>query len=73
MLKEIGDMGRATEDLTLGRNAMFAEVEEAGEEEEDVFQEENRTTVSLLKKKKRLLTSDHNSFFSGCTPIREES
>uniref|UniRef100_H3CZM4 Kinesin family member 4 n=1 Tax=Tetraodon nigroviridis TaxID=99883 RepID=H3CZM4_TETNG len=32
-----------------------------------------RTTVSFLKKKKRLLTSFQNSFFSGCTPIREES
>uniref|UniRef100_A0A8D3E6H2 Kinesin motor domain-containing protein n=1 Tax=Scophthalmus maximus TaxID=52904 RepID=A0A8D3E6H2_SCOMX len=31
------------------------------------------TTVSFLKKKKRLLTSFQNSFFSGCTPIREES
>uniref|UniRef100_A0A4W6F455 Kinesin-like protein n=1 Tax=Lates calcarifer TaxID=8187 RepID=A0A4W6F455_LATCA len=36
-------------------------------------EQEDRTTVSFLKKKKRLLTSFQNSFFSGCTPIREES
>ncbi|XP_061559067.1 LOW QUALITY PROTEIN: kinesin family member 4 [Phycodurus eques] len=40
------------------------------EEEQDVDQEEDRR---FLKKKKRLLTSFQNSFFSGCTPIREES
>uniref|UniRef100_A0A8C7YJH3 Kinesin family member 4 n=1 Tax=Oryzias sinensis TaxID=183150 RepID=A0A8C7YJH3_9TELE len=33
----------------------------------------DRTTVSFLKKKKRILTSFQNSFFSGCTPIKEES
>uniref|UniRef100_A0A672IF21 Kinesin family member 4 n=1 Tax=Salarias fasciatus TaxID=181472 RepID=A0A672IF21_SALFA len=38
---------------------------------EDSF-EEDKTTVSFLKKKKRLLTSFQNSFFSGCTPVREE-
>uniref|UniRef100_A0A8C7KSJ8 Kinesin family member 4 n=1 Tax=Oncorhynchus kisutch TaxID=8019 RepID=A0A8C7KSJ8_ONCKI len=32
-----------------------------------------RNTASFLKKKKRGLTSFQNSFFSGCTPIREES
>uniref|UniRef100_A0A673YXY8 Kinesin family member 4 n=1 Tax=Salmo trutta TaxID=8032 RepID=A0A673YXY8_SALTR len=32
-----------------------------------------RSTASFLKKKKRALTSFQNSFFSGCTPIREES
>uniref|UniRef100_A0A8C9VBB8 Kinesin family member 4 n=1 Tax=Scleropages formosus TaxID=113540 RepID=A0A8C9VBB8_SCLFO len=35
--------------------------------------EEERSTTSFLKKKKRVLTSSHNSFFSGCTPIREEA
>uniref|UniRef100_A0A4W6F2H6 Kinesin family member 4 n=1 Tax=Lates calcarifer TaxID=8187 RepID=A0A4W6F2H6_LATCA len=43
------------------------------EEEEEDDEQEDRTTVSFLKKKKRLLTSFQNSFFSGCTPIREES
>ncbi|KAJ7996792.1 hypothetical protein DPEC_G00240700 [Dallia pectoralis] len=44
-------------------------VEEEEEEEED----EERNTVSFLKKKKRALASFQNSFFSACTPIREES
>lgn len=69
MLKEIGDMGHAAVDLKLVRKPSFTDEEE---EEEDEQQEE-RTTVSFLKKKKRLLTSFQNSFFSGCTPIREES
>lgn len=68
MLKEIGDMGHPTADLKLDRKPIFPEEEE---EEEDYS--EDRTTVSFLKKKKRLLTSFQNSFFSGCTPIREES
>lgn len=61
-------MGHATADLKLVRKPSLAE-----EEEEDDDEEEERTTVSFLKKKKRLLTSFQNSFFSGCTPIREES
>lgn len=56
-------MGHTTADLKV------AEVEE----QEDNDDEEDKTTVSFLKKKKRLLTSFQNSFFSGCTPIREES
>lgn len=68
MLKEIGDIGHATSDLKLVRKPSLPE------EEEDDFEEgEERTTVSFLKKKKRLLTSFQNSFFSGCTPITEES
>ncbi|XP_030602482.1 chromosome-associated kinesin KIF4-like isoform X2 [Archocentrus centrarchus] len=68
VLKEIGDMGHTTADLKLVRKPIFAE-----EEQQEEDNEEDRTTVSLLKKKKRLLTSFQNSFFSGCTPIREES
>lgn len=68
MLKEIGDMGQGTAELKLLRKPALTE-EEEGEEEDN----EDRTTVSFLKKKKRLLTSFQNSFFSGCTPIREES
>ncbi|XP_071025640.1 chromosome-associated kinesin KIF4-like isoform X2 [Oncorhynchus clarkii lewisi] len=45
----------------------------AEEEEEDDDDDEERNTASFLKKKKRGLTSFQNSFFSGCTPIREES
>uniref|UniRef100_A0A671TPQ1 Kinesin family member 4 n=1 Tax=Sparus aurata TaxID=8175 RepID=A0A671TPQ1_SPAAU len=65
--REIGDMGHATADLKLVRKPVFPE-----EEEDDDDEEEERTTASFLKKKKRILTSFQNSFFSGCTPIREE-
>ncbi|XP_031713116.1 kinesin family member 4 [Anarrhichthys ocellatus] len=71
VLKDIGDMGHATADLKLVRKPSFPEEEEEEEEEDDYGKD--RTTVSFLKKKKRLLTSFQNSFFSGCTPIREES
>ncbi|XP_008288314.1 kinesin family member 4 [Stegastes partitus] len=67
VLQEIGDMGHSTAELKLVRKPILAEEEEEDDEEED------RTTVSFLKKKKRILTSFQNSFFSGCTPIREES
>ncbi|XP_028277104.1 kinesin family member 4 isoform X2 [Parambassis ranga] len=69
VLKEIGDMGHPTAELKLVRKPVLADEEE--EEEED--NSEDRTTVSFLKKKKRILTSFQNSFFSGCTPVREES
>lgn len=55
-------MGHTTADLKVAEG-----------EQEDNDDEEDKTTVSFLKKKKRLLTSFQNSFFSGCTPIREES
>ncbi|XP_070699544.1 kinesin family member 4 [Pempheris klunzingeri] len=67
VLKEIGDMGHSTADLKLIRKPVLPEEEEEEDDDED------RTTVSFLKKKKRILTSFQNSFFSGCTPIREES
>ncbi|XP_037605339.1 kinesin family member 4 [Sebastes umbrosus] len=70
VLKEIGDMGHTTADLKLVRKPILSEEEE---EEEDGDDDKDRTTVSFLKKKKRILTSFQNSFFSGCTPIREES
>lgn len=63
-------MGHATADLkSVGRSVLSDDEEE---EEEDADEQE-KTTVSFLKKKKRILTSFQNSFFSGCTPIREES
>lgn len=68
VLKEIVDMGHASSDLKLVRKPSV--LEEAEEVEDEV---EERTTVSFLKKKKKLLTSFQNSFFSGCTPISEES
>ncbi|XP_071384275.1 chromosome-associated kinesin KIF4-like isoform X1 [Centroberyx affinis] len=69
VLKEIGDMGHTSTDLKLDRKPVFPE----GEEEEEEEDADERTTASFLKKKKRILTSFQNSFFSGCTPIREES
>ncbi|MEQ2168338.1 hypothetical protein GOODEAATRI_013311, partial [Goodea atripinnis] len=69
VLKEIGDMGHSTAELKLVRKPVLTE-EDEGQEDDN---EEDRTTISFLKKKKRLLTSFQNSFFSGCTPIREES
>ncbi|KAM4619969.1 kinesin family member 4 [Polymixia lowei] len=70
VLKEIGDLGHTSADLKLSRKPVFLDEEEEEEEDED---EEDRSTASFLKKKKRILTSFQNSFFSGCTPIREES
>ncbi|KAG9351983.1 hypothetical protein JZ751_023234 [Albula glossodonta] len=64
VLMEIGDMAQLPADLKLVRKT--ADVEH--DEEEDVA-----NTTSFLKKKKRVLTSSQNSFFSGCTPIREEA
>lgn len=61
-------MGHSTAELKLVRKPILAE-----EEEEEEENNEDRTTVSFLKKKKRILTSFQNSFFSGCTPVREES
>ncbi|XP_068457502.1 kinesin family member 4 isoform X2 [Clinocottus analis] len=70
VLKGIEDMGVHATDLKLVRKPILPEEEE--EEEEEDNDEQDRTTISFLKKKKRLLTSFQNSFFSGCTPIREE-
>ncbi|KAL3042316.1 hypothetical protein OYC64_020289 [Pagothenia borchgrevinki] len=72
VLKELGDMGHTTADLKLARKPLLPEEEEEEEEEEDTEDRTDRT-ASFLKKKKRILTSFQNSFFSGCTPIREES
>ncbi|XP_077402184.1 kinesin family member 4 isoform X2 [Vanacampus margaritifer] len=66
VLEEIQDMGHDTPELKLVRKPIF-------KEDQDVDQEEERDTVRILKKKKRLLTSYQNSFFSGCTPVREEA
>lgn len=60
IIKELGDMGHLTPDLGSEGSSR--------QEEED----EQNTTASLLKKKKRFIPSFENSFFSGCTPIKEE-
>uniref|UniRef100_A0A4W5Q7K0 Kinesin family member 4 n=1 Tax=Hucho hucho TaxID=62062 RepID=A0A4W5Q7K0_9TELE len=56
----------------LVRKTVSVSAEEEEEDDED-DEDEERNTASFLKKKKRALTSFQNSFFSGCTPIREES
>uniref|UniRef100_A0A8C7YLV8 Kinesin family member 4 n=1 Tax=Oryzias sinensis TaxID=183150 RepID=A0A8C7YLV8_9TELE len=74
VLKEFGDRGLSTADLKLIRKPIMAdEGEEAEDNVADDDDDRDRTTVSFLKKKKRILTSFQNSFFSGCTPIKEES
>ncbi|KAL4659685.1 chromosome-associated kinesin KIF4A [Arapaima gigas] len=62
VLKEIGDIGQLSSELKLEKKLTALEEDE-----------EEQSTTSFLKKKKRALTSSHNSFFSGCTPIREEA
>ncbi|XP_029030298.1 kinesin family member 4 isoform X2 [Betta splendens] len=69
VLEEIGDRGHVSADLKLVRKPTLPEEDEEEQKDEE---EENTTSVSFLKKKKRILTSFQNSFFSGCTPIREE-
>ncbi|KAJ8412438.1 hypothetical protein AAFF_G00127740 [Aldrovandia affinis] len=64
VLMEIGDMAQLPADLKLVRKPAIT----AEDEEEDAA-----NSTSFLKKKKRVLTSSQNSFFSGCTPIREEA
>ncbi|XP_061819378.1 kinesin family member 4 [Nerophis lumbriciformis] len=66
VLEEIGDIRHTQTDLKSVSKPVLLE------EEEKVDQQEDQTSVSFLKKKKRLLTSFHDSFFSGCAPIREE-
>ncbi|KAM9729617.1 kinesin family member 4 [Menidia menidia] len=67
VLKEIGDIGHTSADLKLVGRSIFGEKAEDEEEKQ-----EDQQSVSFLHKKKRILTSFQNSFFSGCTPIREE-
>ncbi|XP_028824462.1 kinesin family member 4 [Denticeps clupeoides] len=62
VLQEIGDMGYLPSGLKLVKKPI---AEEEGEHEDDEKTEKK-------KKKKRVLCNFQNSFFSGCTPIREE-
>ena len=66
VLQEIGDLGHTPEQLNWDRKPCFSPDEEEGNEEGD-----EGNVTNLLKKKKRILTSFQNSFFSGCTPIKE--
>nr|XP_015816718.2 kinesin family member 4 isoform X2 [Nothobranchius furzeri] len=68
-MKEIGDRVYTPAELKLVKKPILAEKDEDEGDDED---KEDRTSISI-KKKKRLLNSFQNSFFSGCTPIIEES
>ncbi|XP_060792516.1 kinesin family member 4 [Neoarius graeffei] len=63
--KEIGDMSNLSSVLKLEKKPVAADVD--SEESEDA------TMPSFLRKNKRGLSNFKNSFFSGCTPVREES
>ncbi|KAJ8337923.1 hypothetical protein SKAU_G00368890 [Synaphobranchus kaupii] len=65
VLRETGDIGQLQADLKLVRKPIT--LEEKEEEDEDEW-----SSASFLRKKRRVLTSQ-NSFFSACTPIREEA
>ncbi|XP_041075610.1 chromosome-associated kinesin KIF4-like isoform X2 [Polyodon spathula] len=61
VLQEIGDVGQISQNIKLERKPSVVG--------DDAF---DNSTASILKRKKRALNST-NSFFSGCTPIREEN
>lgn len=61
VLQEIGDVGQIPQNIKLERKPSVVG--------DDAF---DNSTASILKRKKRALNST-NSFFSGCTPIREEN
>ncbi|KAM9451565.1 kinesin family member 4 [Clarias gariepinus] len=65
--KEMGDMSSLASVLKLEKKPLPADVESDGEESEESIM------PSFLRKNKRGLSNFKNSFFSGCTPVREES
>ncbi|XP_051956367.1 chromosome-associated kinesin KIF4-like [Xyrauchen texanus] len=64
--KEIGDMSHLPADLKLEKKPVL--VDESDSDEADPM----NSTASFLRRNKRGLNNFKNSFFSGCTPIREE-
>ncbi|XP_066502729.1 kinesin family member 4 [Hoplias malabaricus] len=64
---EIGDMGQLSSVLKLEKKPVPADFSSDSEESEDL------NMPSFLRKNKRGLSNFKNSFFSGCTPVREES
>ncbi|KAG1937120.1 kinesin-like protein KIN-4C [Pimephales promelas] len=65
--KEIGDMGCLPADLKLEKKPVAADNESDSDDSEAMH-----NTSSFLRRNKRGLNNFKNSFFSGCTPIREE-
>uniref|UniRef100_A0A9J8AR08 Kinesin-like protein n=1 Tax=Cyprinus carpio carpio TaxID=630221 RepID=A0A9J8AR08_CYPCA len=64
---EIGDMGHLPADLKLEKKPVPTDNESDSDDSEVM-----NSTCSFLRSKKRGLNNFKNSFFSGCTPIREE-
>uniref|UniRef100_A0AAR2JLA3 Kinesin motor domain-containing protein n=1 Tax=Pygocentrus nattereri TaxID=42514 RepID=A0AAR2JLA3_PYGNA len=64
---EIGDMGQLSSVLKLEKKPVPADIDSDSEEFEET------SMPSFLRKNKRGLNNFKNSFFSGCTPVREES
>ncbi|KAI4882516.1 hypothetical protein NFI96_018904 [Prochilodus magdalenae] len=64
---EIGDMGQLSSVLKLEKKPVPADIDSDSEESEEA------SMPSFLRKNKRGLNNFKNSFFSGCTPVREES
>uniref|UniRef100_A0A673LLW6 Chromosome-associated kinesin KIF4-like n=1 Tax=Sinocyclocheilus rhinocerous TaxID=307959 RepID=A0A673LLW6_9TELE len=65
--REIGDMGHLPANLKLEKKPVPADNESDSDDSEVMS-----STSSFLRSKKRGLNNFKNSFFSGCTPIREE-
>ncbi|KAB5548625.1 hypothetical protein PHYPO_G00057750 [Pangasianodon hypophthalmus] len=65
--KEIGDISNLSSVLKLEKKPVPAELDSDSEESEESIM------PSFLRKNKRGLNNFKNSFFSGCTPVREES
>uniref|UniRef100_A0A8B9L7S2 Chromosome-associated kinesin KIF4 n=1 Tax=Astyanax mexicanus TaxID=7994 RepID=A0A8B9L7S2_ASTMX len=61
------DMGQLSSGLKLEKKPVLAELDSDSEESEE------QSMPSFLRKNKRGLNNFKNSFFSGCTPVREES
>ncbi|TTC00261.1 hypothetical protein Baya_14604 [Bagarius yarrelli] len=64
---EIGDISNLSSVLKLEKKPVPADLDSDSEESEDSIM------PSFLRKNKRGLSNFKNSFFSGCTPVREES
>ncbi|XP_036444905.1 kinesin family member 4 [Colossoma macropomum] len=64
---EMGDMGQLSSVLKLEKKPVPADFDSDSEEFEET------SMPSFLRKNKRGLNNFKNSFFSGCTPVREES
>lgn len=67
--KEIGEVWQLPADLKLEKKPVPAENERESDSEDS---EGMNNTSSFLRRNKRGLSNFKNSFFSGCTPIREE-